>query len=231
MPPGISKGSRLRIWEIPKDTRIALWERFISRVLVLHSMNRLGYLLFQFPPWVVFSERHLNWFKRVATLASPARVAIEIRHRSWLEEGNRERFLDLLRDQNMAFTAVDEPSLEWTVPPEWPITATWGTVMRFHGRNAPAWDKRDAKVAERFNYLYDINELAPFSEKARAFAKDGGRVFLMFNNCFRDNAVRNALEMKALLGVDDGGRIQGQEMLNLWDLSPGGASAGGSEEP
>ena len=141
------------------------------------------------------------------------------------------RFLDLLRDQNMAFTAVDEPSLEWTVPPEWPITATWGTVMRFHGRNAPAWDKRDAKVAERFNYLYDINELAPFSEKARAFAKDGGRVFLMFNNCFRDNAVRNALEMKALLGVDDGGRIQGQEMLNLWDLSPGGASAGGSEEP
>jgi uncharacterized protein YecE (DUF72 family) len=103
--------------------------------------------------------------------------------------------------------------------------------MRFHGRNAPAWDKRDAKVAERFNYLYDINELAPFSEKARAFAKDGGRVFLMFNNCFRDNAVRNALEMKALLGVDDGGRIQGQEMLNLWDLSPGGASAGGSEEP
>ncbi|NLO56820.1 MAG: DUF72 domain-containing protein [Thermovirga sp.] len=227
MPPGISKGSRLRIWEIPKDARIALWDRFISRVLVLNSLNRLGYLLFQFPPWIVFSERNLNWFKRIAKLASPARVAIEIRHRSWLEKGNRERFLDLLRDQNMAFTAVDEPSLEWTVPPEWHITATWGTVLRFHGRNAPAWNKRDAKVAERFNYLYDITELAPFSEKAKVFAKDVGRVFLMFNNCFRDNAVRNALEMRALLGVDVGDR--GQEMLNLWDMSPGKSAAAGSK--
>ena len=99
--------------------------------------------------------------------------------------------------------------------------------MRFHGRNAPAWNKRDAKMAERFNYLYDMNELAPFSEKAKVFAKEGGRVFLMFNNCFRDNAVRNALEMKALLGVEAGGR--GQEMLNLWNMSPGGASTGGSE--
>ena len=99
--------------------------------------------------------------------------------------------------------------------------------MRFHGRNAPAWNKRDAKVAERFNYLYDITELAPFSEKAKVFAKDVGRVFLMFNNCFRDNAVRNALEMRALLGVDVGDR--GQEMLNLWDMSPGKSAAAGSK--
>jgi len=227
-PSGLSRGSRLRIWEIPKSVRVALWDMFISRVLILNSMKRLGYLLFQFPPWVVYSERNLNWFKRIGKLAAPARVAIEVRHSSWLEEGNRERFMDLLRDQNMAFTAVDEPRLEWTVPPEWHITATWGTVMRFHGRNTAAWNKREAKVAERFNYLYDISELGPFSERAKALAKEVGKVFLMFNNCFRDNAVRNALQMRALLGIDPD-LPRGQETLDLWDLTPGKPSGKGSE--
>lgn len=177
---------------------------------------------------MVYSEKNLNWFKRIGKLAAPARVAIEVRHNSWLEEGNRERFMDLLRDQNMAFTAVDEPRLEWTVPPEWHITATWGTVMRFHGRNTVAWNKREAKVAERFNYLYDISELGPFSERAQALAKEVGRVFLMFNNCFRDNAVRNALQMRTLLGIDPD-LPPGQESLDLWDRSPGKPSGKGSE--
>lgn len=220
-PRDLLQGSRVRIWELPKNARIALWENFISKVLILKSMNRLGYLLFQFPPWIVFSEKNLNWFRRIGNLAAPARIAIEVRHRSWLQEGNRERFLDLLRDQNIAYTAVDEPSLEWTVPPEWHVTATWGTVFRFHGRNTPAWDKREATVAERFNYLYDIEELRPFSDLAREKASEAGMVFLMFNNCFRDSAVRNALQMRALLGMDPD-MPPGQGSLGLWDvpLSP-----------
>jgi uncharacterized protein YecE (DUF72 family) len=100
--------------------------------------------------------------------------------------------------------------------------------MRFHGRNTAAWNKREAKVAERFNYLYDISELGPFSERAKALAKEVGKVFLMFNNCFRDNAVRNALQMRALLGIDPD-LPRGQETLDLWDLTPGKPSGKGSE--
>ncbi len=216
-PKGLLQGSRVRIWEIPKNSRVSLWERFISRVLILKSMDRLGYLLFQFPPWIVFSEKNLNWFKRIGNLAAPARIAIEVRHRSWLEEGNRDRFLDVLRDQNIAYTAVDEPSLDWTVPPEWHVTATWGTLFRFHGRNTPAWKKREATVAERFNYLYDIAELKPFSDLAREKVSEVARVFLMFNNCFRDSAVRNALQMRALLDMDPDLPLE-QGSLGLWDV-------------
>ncbi|MDO9507808.1 MAG: DUF72 domain-containing protein [Thermovirgaceae bacterium] len=218
-PKDAPRGSRIRIWEIPKENRVALWDVFISRVMVLHRMDRLGYLLFQFPPWVTFSEKNLNWFRRIGSLGAPLRIALEVRHGSWLEDGNRGPFLDMLRDQNMAYTAVDEPKLDWTVPPEWNITATWGTVLRFHGRNAPAWGRRNATVAERFNYLYDIDELRAFSGLAKKMADDIGRVFLMFNNCFRDNAVRNALQMRALLGFGSS-LPPGQESLDLGEVPP-----------
>lgn len=215
-PVGASKGSKVRIWEIPRESRVELWNAFMSRVTVLHRMDRLGYLLFQFPPWVTFSEKNLGWFSRIGNLAAPMRIALEVRHGSWLEKGNRERFLDLLRDQNIAYTAVDEPELDWTVPPEWNITATWGSVMRFHGRNSDAWSRRNASVAERFNYLYDIEELELVSRAFKERRDRIGRVFLMFNNCFRDNAVRNALQMKALLGLA-AGRPGEQGSLALGD--------------
>jgi uncharacterized protein YecE (DUF72 family) len=119
----------------------------------------------------------------------------------------------------MALAAVDEPKLDWTVPFDWSITATWGTVLRFHGRNAPAWSKRNASVAERFNYLYDTGELEAFREASERLPDDTGRVFLMFNNCFRDNAVRNALQMRKIMGF---GAIvpPGQESLGLGEVAP-----------
>lgn len=218
-PGNAQKGSRVRIWEIPKESRMELWNNFISRVMVLHQMDRLGYLLFQFPPWVSYSEKNLNWFRRIGSLGAPLRIALEVRHGSWLEKGNRSRFLDLLKDQNMAYTVVDEPRLDWTVPPEWNITATWGSVMRFHGRNVPAWSRKNATVAERFNYLYDTVELSDFTAIAKKTAEDTGRVFLMFNNCFRDNAVRNALQMKALLGLG-ASMPPAQESLDLGEVLP-----------
>ncbi|HPD98534.1 MAG TPA: DUF72 domain-containing protein [Synergistales bacterium] len=218
-PKNASQGSKIRIGDITRDQRVGLWNAFVSRVLVLHRMERLGYILFQFPPWVTFSEKNLRWFRRIGDLAAPMRVALEVRHRSWVENENRERLLEVLREENMALAAVDEPKLDWTVPFDWSITATWGTVLRFHGRNAPAWSKRNASVAERFNYLYDTGELEAFREASERLPDDTGRVFLMFNNCFRDNAVRNALQMRKIMGF---GAIvpPGQESLGLGEVAP-----------
>ena len=43
-------------------------------------------------------------------------------------------------------------------------------------------------------------------------AERAGKVFLMFNNCYRDYAVKNALRMKCLLGVacSPGEGVQGE---------------------
>ena len=88
---------------------------------------------FQLPPWAAYSERMIRYMRRVAEVASDFRIAVEIRNSSWLADGNREQFLDLLREFNIAYVVVDEPELDWTVRPELYITATWGSVVRFHG--------------------------------------------------------------------------------------------------
>ena len=76
-----------------------------------------------------------------------------------MEKGSRESFLSLLKDANMAYVAVDEPELGWTVGREFPVTATWGAVARFHGRNREGWTKKDATTAEKFRYYYSDGEL------------------------------------------------------------------------
>lgn len=192
---------RLDFQGLPKEYRPALWKRFTDVLEPLRTMGRMGYLLFQLPPKAAYSPLMLRYLERVAEVTAPFRVAVEVRNRSWMEAGNRESFLSLLKGANMAYTAVDEPELSWTVGRDFPVTATWGAVVRFHGRNREGWSKKGVTVAEKFRYNYSDKELASWEEGVRAAAEEAGKVFLMFNNCFRDYAVKNALRMKCLLGV------------------------------
>ncbi len=66
-------------------------------------------------------------------------------------------------------------------------------------------------MAEKFRYNYSDGELLSW-EGVRNAAERAGKVFLMFNNCYRDYAVKNALRMKCLLGVacSPGEGVQGE---------------------
>ena len=206
------ESGRLDFSGVPNPLRPVLWQRFTAALSPLRQMDRMGYLLFQLPPRAEFSPLMMRYLERVAEVTPPFRVAVEVRNRSWMEPGNRESFLSLLRGANMSYVAVDEPELPWTVGREAPPTATWGAVVRFHGRNGDAWSRGTATVSERFRYFYRDEELLSWGQKVREAAEQGGRVFLMFNNCYRDYAVKNASRMQCLLGVScsPGEGIQGE---------------------
>ena len=206
------ESGRLDFQGLPRELRPVLWKRFTSALEPLRTMDRMGYLLFQLPPKASFSPVMMRYLERVAEVTPPFRTAVEVRNRSWMEKGNRESFLSLLKAANMAYVAVDEPELDWTVGREFPVTATWGAVVRFHGRNREGWTKKGATVAEKFRYSYSDGELLSWEEAIRNAAEKAGKVFLMFNNCFRDYAVKNALRMKCLLGVacSPGEGVQGE---------------------
>ena len=195
------ESGRLDFQGLPKEARPLLWRRFSESLAPLRQMDRMGYLLFQLPPKAVFSPVMMRYLERVAEVTPPFRVAVEVRNRSWMEPGNRESFLDLLKGANMAYVAVDEPELPWTVGRDAPVTASWGAIVRFHGRNTEAWSRKDATVAERFRYCYSDAEMLFWEDAVRNAATKAERLFLMFNNCFRDYAVQNAQRMKCLLGV------------------------------
>ncbi|MCF7935144.1 MAG: DUF72 domain-containing protein [Synergistales bacterium] len=194
------KKERVTLWDLPLGVRRQLWAYFKRSVGHLAGMGRMGYLLFQLPPWFKFSRKNLEYFTRISEVAAPMKVAVEVRHRSWFDEENRQPFLKTLERENIAYVGVDEPELAWTVPPEWPRTASWGSVLRFHGRNRRAWRKKGATVQERFAYRYDSAELEGWKDRIAGQVWKEGRVFVMFNNCYRDWAVESARKMQALFG-------------------------------
>ena len=194
----------MRREELSHEQRVRLFTEFMEPIEILCSAERLAYLLFQFPPGWVFSARALSYIKRLREMSGPLPLTVEVRNGSWLKEGNREKFLSVLADQNIAYVAVDEPETGWSVPRDCYVTAQWGSVARFHGRNRAGWKKPGASVRERFDYEYTRDELkewaGPGKERAERL-RTRGNVFLMFNNCVSDKAVKGALTMSDILGL------------------------------
>lgn len=192
--------------DLTHEQRVRLFEEFVKPVRMIHHAGRLAYLLFQFPPHWRFGREGLVYFKRLREICGPMPLAVEVRSDTWLRRGNREKLIRMLESQNIAYVAVDEPALPWTVKPDWPITAEWGTLARFHGRNAAGWRNPKASVHERFDYEYAPGELAewlPRVEAAKSAVRAAGNLYLMYNNCVADKAIKGARTMKGLLGMED----------------------------
>lgn len=212
------ENERLSLRDFPQNTLLEIWEKFRSSFAPLEATGKLGYLLFQFPPGVGFSRALERYLHRVREVAGPVRIAVEARNRSWLEGKTEDRFLGALRDLNMAYVAVDEPALPWTVPAaKWPVTASWGSVVRFHGRNSAAWESGGAAVSEKYRYLYSAEELHPWKKRILETAAWVEKLFVMFNNCYGDFAVRNANWMKKNLGLPV---LESEDAQGLLDYGP-----------
>ena len=71
--------------------------------------------------------------------------------------------------------------------------------MRLHGRNAATWWTHD-ETEDRYDYLYQPQELRPFADAARKASESGRRVVMYLNNHFSAKAVANAAVLKHQLG-------------------------------
>lgn len=198
---GREPSSQIRREELSPEQRLRLYEEFLQTLEILHGAGRLAYLLFQFPPYWYFSRESLAYIRRLRQVSGPIPLALEVRNNTWLAPKNREKFYGTLRDENIAYVAVDEPKLDWTVSAEWPLTAEWGTVVRFHGRNRAGWSNPRASVLEKFDYEYDASELGEWEEAIRETLRSAKNVYLMYNNCVADKAVHSANLMKEIMGL------------------------------
>ena len=63
----------------------------------LHSAGKLGAVLFQFPQWFVISRQNKAYIDECAERLTDFRIAVEFRHKSWMEERNDEETLEFLR--------------------------------------------------------------------------------------------------------------------------------------
>jgi len=164
--------------------------------------GKLGYVLFQFAPWVHFEPGRLDYLASLPERLPGWTIAIEFRHRSWLPD-HADETLRALSGARLAHVIVDAPAAGHTVPRVTTVTAPTA-VFRLHGRNAHGWLRQlrgeEPTVREKYDYLYSEAELREFLPEIEGVSEEAEEVFISFNNNNRDYPVQNALMLKRLLG-------------------------------
>jgi len=179
---------------------------FRTAVDPLAVAGKLGYVLFQFAPWVRFDRRWLDYLIALPDRLPGWRLAVELRDRSWFPDHAADT-LHALREARLAHVVVDAPLTVNAIPRV--VTATTPTaVVRLHGRNTEGWLRQlrgeEPTVREKYDYLYTDEELRALVPEVEALAREAEQVFISFNNNNRDYPVRNALTMRRLLGQPAG---------------------------
>jgi uncharacterized protein YecE (DUF72 family) len=178
----------------------------------LELSGKLRSVLLQYHPRFVKSPEAKEVLSRVRPLLDPLVPLVEFRHRSWLEEDEREDTLSFLRGYGLAYVSVDAPPTRASnVLP--PVAAATHRVayVRFHGRNVKTWNIKAEKSSERFNWMYAPEELGEWVEKLGSLADEADEVYAMFNNNRDDFAPRSAVLLRGLLdeaGIPAAGGIE-----------------------
>lgn len=156
------------------------WETFLENALNLKE--KLGPILFQFPPSFKTTEKNFKRLERFLKCLKPnvkhqAKFAFEFRHKSWCDE----KVYKLLKKYKVAWVIADSPRY----PKEEVVTADF-VYIRMHGSKF------------LFASKYSKKELKDLAQKIKEWLKAGKDVFVYFNNDFHGYAVENAQELSEL---------------------------------
>jgi uncharacterized protein YecE (DUF72 family) len=199
LPRDLRAGAgRLRPRDLAPGTLDALWARFHEALAPLAAAGKLGVVLLQFPPWLVYGEAAKRRIAETARRCRPHRVAVEVRHGSWLTPTNGPDTMEFLCREGLSYVCVDMPQGHPTSVPPVLISTAEPAVVRFHGRS-DAWhtgDKRD-----KFRYAYSDEELSGWAERLDGLADECAEVHVLMNNCCGAQAQHDAARLAELLGV------------------------------
>lgn len=175
------------------------WHRFRHALTPLHEANKLGAVLLQWPEWFGPKQSNREAILDAVEYMHPYKCLIEFRNAKWLAGPECHETLSFLEDNQLTFVCVDEPQgFKSSIPPVLAATAPLG-VIRFHGHNDENWERRGITAAERFQYLYDDNEMKHWATRLHELEGSVDELHVLFNNCWQDFAVTNAAQMQNLL--------------------------------
>ncbi len=157
--------------------------------------DRLLGILLQFPFSFHYADVNRRYLASVADALKPARLFAEFRNDEW----DRLSVWNELEKRDIGLVIPDLPRLD-RLPNMTPrLTSSYGYI-RFHGRNAVNWWK--GTNITRYDYRYSQGELGDWVEPVKELAAKAEAVIIAFNNHFAGQAVENAEEFMALLGLN-----------------------------
>ncbi|MEJ2152066.1 MAG: DUF72 domain-containing protein, partial [Gemmatimonadota bacterium] len=135
-----------------------------------------------------------QWLENVVATFDDYPLVLEVRHESW----DDRVVLQWLGEREVSLAMIDQPlhtgSLKAVDRRTGPIS-----YARLHGRNFDAWFAEGRPSSERYDYLYERDELAPWVELIRGATDDATveTVIAITNNHYQGQGVVNALQLKA----------------------------------
>jgi len=172
------------LWSVKASKYITHTKRLKDRVEPMQRLydasagleKKLGVILFQLPPNIVFDESLFRAF--CSSLKPNVRHTLEIRHASWINDS----LCGILNEFNMALCISDTAG---RYPSPEIITADFAYV-RLHGSQ------------KLYASSYSEDELQTWAQKIKSWERD---TFVYFDNDFEGNAVRDAKRLKEILGL------------------------------
>jgi uncharacterized protein YecE (DUF72 family) len=187
--------------DLPAEIRAELWRRFIEALAPLRAAGKLGAVHFQFAPWVMRNrEGHAHVEHCVAQMPGHL-LSAEFRHQSWFAEGHVDDTIGFERRLGLVHTVVDSPQgFANCVPCVWDATHPQLALVRLHGRNQAAWNRKGlAHSSSRFDYQYSVDELAAMVPEIEHLASLAEHVHVVFNTNHEDQGQVGARMMREVL--------------------------------
>jgi uncharacterized protein YecE (DUF72 family) len=182
------------------DSRDRAYVEFRTSLAPLEAAGKLRGVLLQFHPRVQKTPEALDDLRDVADLLDPLVPLIEFRHRSWMTEEERAHTLAFLEEHRLAYVSVDSPRTRASnVMPRIAAATHDVAYIRFHGRNWKTWNKKTKTSGERFDWLYERDDLEEWVDPIAKLAEERREVYAMFNNNRNDYAPRSAHVLRGLL--------------------------------
>jgi uncharacterized protein YecE (DUF72 family) len=204
LPNELADKKNLYREQLPDAVVDEVWQRFRDALMPLHSAGKLGAVLFQYPQWFVIGRKSKDYILECAERLKEFRIAVEFRHKTWLEERNVDETLSFLSDHDLPYVSVDMPQgFDSSLPPIAAATADDIAMVRFHGRDRTAWAKKNVSASERFRYEYSEAELSEWVPRIRDVSGQARETHVLMNNCYRDFAVNNARQLGDLLDLEE----------------------------
>jgi uncharacterized protein YecE (DUF72 family) len=173
---------------------------FREALAPLEEAGKLRGVLLQYPPRFVKSREAKDELAAAAPLLDPLVPLVEFRHRSWLDEDERADTFSFLERHGLAYVSVDSPRTRASnVLPRIAAVTHRVAYVRFHGRNWRTWNLKGKTSAERFDWMYDREELEEWADSLGELAGQAEEVYAMFNNNRYDYAPRSAQILRGLL--------------------------------
>lgn len=186
-----------------EDLSLGELKKFFELIKILEK--NLLCILFQYPYSFHYNKENISKIEKIKNISDNILIAIEIRHKSFLNED----FLKFCKENNIIYVNIDQPQVSYNAPLTSYCTNSYFSYFRFHGRKEQTWFSKNIESYERYNYLYNDEEIDGL--KKALDNNPANNIIISFNNHYKAKAVINALQLMEKLGEKP--KISSQQII------------------